>query len=48
MVTSMTGFGRGTAEGPDGPVTVEIRTVNNRFLDVAVLVRVVHVGHVVE
>jgi uncharacterized protein (TIGR00255 family) len=36
MVTSMTGFGRGTAEGPDGPVTVEIRTVNNRFLDVAV------------
>jgi uncharacterized protein (TIGR00255 family) len=36
MVTSMTGFGRASAPGPRGAVTVEVRTVNNRFLDLTV------------
>jgi uncharacterized protein (TIGR00255 family) len=36
MVTSMTGFGRASAPGPRGTVTVEVRTVNNRFLDLTV------------
>lgn len=31
---SMTGFGRGSASGEDFSVSVELRTVNNRFLDV--------------
>lgn len=31
---SMTGFGRGETGGDDFAVTVEIKTVNNRFLDV--------------
>ncbi len=32
---SMTGFGRGTVAGNDFSVTVELKTVNNRFLDIA-------------
>ncbi len=36
MVTSMTGFGRASEPGPRGTVTVEVRTVNNRFLDLTV------------
>lgn len=31
----MTGFGRGSAAGKTFAVTVELKTVNNRFLDVA-------------
>ena len=31
---SMTGFGRATAAGNDFSITVELKTVNNRFLDV--------------
>jgi len=31
---SMTGFGRGTANGEDFKVAVEIKTVNNRYLDI--------------
>ena len=31
---SMTGFGRATAELPQGQVTVEVRTVNHRSLDI--------------
>ena len=31
---SMTGFGRGQARGPNFKVAVELKTVNNRFLDV--------------
>ena len=34
MIKSMTGFGQGTAEGESFKVRVDIRTVNNRFLDV--------------
>jgi uncharacterized protein (TIGR00255 family) len=30
----MTGFGRGTASGPQGAWTVELRTVNHRYLDI--------------
>lgn len=30
----MTGYGRGTAEGDDFSVSVDLKTVNNRFLDV--------------
>lgn len=33
-MNSMTGFGRGTASGENFEVSVEIKTVNNRFLDV--------------
>lgn len=33
MLTSMTGFGRGEASGADVSVVVEIKTVNNRYLD---------------
>ena len=36
MIKSMTGFGRATAEGEGIKVTVELRTVNNRHLDVHV------------
>ncbi|MBR1747272.1 MAG: hypothetical protein IJ735_03560, partial [Clostridia bacterium] len=32
---SMTGFGKGIAEGFDRRVTVELRSVNHRFLDVS-------------
>src|SRR5256886_7645777 len=31
---SMTGFGRGAASGDEFAVAVEIRTVNNRYLDI--------------
>jgi uncharacterized protein (TIGR00255 family) len=34
MIKSMTGFGHGSAEGDGFKVRVDIRTVNNRFLDV--------------
>ncbi len=34
MVTSMTGFGRGEAVTADMTISVELRSVNNRFLDV--------------
>jgi uncharacterized protein (TIGR00255 family) len=33
MILSMTGYGTGTAQKDDTSVTVEIRTVNHRFLD---------------
>jgi uncharacterized protein (TIGR00255 family) len=33
MIKSMTGFGRGSAEGNGVKVSVDIRTVNNRYLD---------------
>jgi uncharacterized protein (TIGR00255 family) len=36
MIKSMTGFGRGSAEGEGVKVRVEIRSVNNRHLDVHV------------
>src|SRR5205085_12612652 len=36
MIKSMTGFGQGSAEGAAFKVRVDIRTVNNRFLDVHV------------
>ena len=32
---SMTGFGSGSAEGPSGTVSVELRSVNHRSLKVA-------------
>src|SRR5918996_5357562 len=31
---SMTGFGRGSADGESFSVSVDLKTVNNRFLDV--------------
>lgn len=34
IMKSMTGFGRGTAQGRDFSVSVDLKTVNNRFLDV--------------
>ncbi len=33
MITSMTGFGRGSARFKNGKVTVEIKTVNHKFFD---------------
>ncbi len=36
MIASMTGFGRGSAQRDGVTATVEMRSVNNRFLDVAV------------
>lgn len=36
MIASMTGFGRGSAEGEGGSVCVELRSVNSRFLDIQV------------
>lgn len=36
MVRSMTGYGRGEATGDDLTVTVELRAVNNRYLDCTV------------
>jgi uncharacterized protein (TIGR00255 family) len=38
MVRSMTGFGTATFQGGDAAVTVEVRTVNHRFLDLHVRV----------
>ena len=35
MIASMTGFGRGEAHREGITVSVELRTVNNRFLEVA-------------
>ena len=34
MVRSMTGFGKGIAEGENREVTVELKTVNHRYLDI--------------
>ncbi|HVF91098.1 MAG TPA: YicC/YloC family endoribonuclease, partial [Blastocatellia bacterium] len=34
MIKSMTGFGQGSAEGDTFKVRVDIRSVNNRFLDI--------------
>ena len=34
MMKSMTGYGRGTATGDNFAVVVEIKTVNNRYLDI--------------
>lgn len=36
MITSMTGFGRGLARGRAGTITVELRSVNHRFLEVVI------------
>lgn len=36
MIKSMTGYGRAIGEFPDRQITVEIRSVNNRFLDCSV------------
>lgn len=38
MITSMTGFGSGSSSGPSLDVTVEIKAVNGRFLNVAIKV----------
>ena len=35
MIRSMTGFGQKHAPWQDGAVTVEVRSVNHRFLEVA-------------
>ena len=35
MPYGMTGFGRGTAAHPGGAVTVELKSVNNRFLKIS-------------
>jgi uncharacterized protein (TIGR00255 family) len=34
MVMSMTGFGRGKAEDNNREITIELKTVNNRYLDI--------------
>ena len=34
LMKSMTGFGRGAASGDEFTVAVEIKTVNNRYLDI--------------
>jgi len=31
---SMTGYGKGTVNGDDFSVSVDLKTVNNRFLDI--------------
>ena len=36
MIKSMTGYGRAIGEFADKQITVEIRSVNNRFLDCGV------------
>lgn len=36
MIKSMTGFGRGEAAGPNYKVTVEIKSVNHRYLDLSI------------
>ena len=33
---SMTGFGRGTASGRESSWTVELRSVNHRYLDISI------------
>lgn len=38
MITSMTGFGRRQAAWSDGSVTIEVRSVNHRFLEIAIRV----------
>lgn len=35
MIQSMTGFGRGEASGGDYKITVEIKSVNHRYLDIS-------------
>lgn len=35
-ISSMTGYGHGVTETPDGRVSVEVRSLNNRFLDVSI------------
>lgn len=35
MINSMTGFGRGEAQGPNYKVTVEMKSVNHRYIDVS-------------
>lgn len=34
MIMSMTGFGRGRAEGNNREITIELKTVNHRYLDI--------------
>lgn len=36
MIKSMTGFGRGEAAGPNYKVTVEMKSVNHRYLDLSI------------
>lgn len=36
MINSMTGFGRGEAVGPNYKVTVEMKSVNHRYLDLSI------------
>lgn len=36
MVKSMTGYGKGVAENPDAKVTIEMKSVNHRYLDLSV------------
>ena len=36
MLNSMTGYGSGSAESKDLSVSIEIKSVNHRFLDVSV------------
>lgn len=36
MIRSMTGFGRRQSAWPGGTVTVEIRSVNHRFLETSI------------
>jgi uncharacterized protein (TIGR00255 family) len=38
MILSMTGYGTGSAQNDDTVISVEIRTVNHRFLDLHVRV----------
>jgi len=35
MINSMTGFGRGEAQGPNYKVTVEMKSVNHRYIDIS-------------
>lgn len=35
MVRSMTGFGRGEAQAPNGKIQVELKTLNHRFFDIS-------------
>ncbi len=36
MINSMTGFGRGEAQGPNYKVTVEMKSVNHRYIDISI------------
>ena len=36
MAFSMTGFGRGEVKKDDKEITIEIKTLNNRYLDISV------------